>query len=146
MTSCFRRISLSTSECPIQHLGHQPRLPASEISFLTHNKNFNKIVLQTKSWNKKNLQRVFSYAGAVDSDGVPDRSNSEECSRVARDLATKAEYKTVENGNRTVEVIVAAAITVVFGVGNRVLYKLALVPLKHYPFFLAQIATFGYEL
>lgn len=46
--------------------------------------------------------------------------------------------------NRTVEVAVAAAITVVFGVGNRVLYKLALVPLKHYPFFLAQLATFGY--
>ncbi|XP_042954700.1 protein CLT1, chloroplastic-like [Carya illinoinensis] len=34
--------------------------------------------------------------------------------------------------------------TVVLGVGNRVLYKLALVPLKHYPFFLAQLATFGY--
>lgn len=42
------------------------------------------------------------------------------------------------------EVAVAAAVTVAFGVGNRVLYKLALVPLKHYPFFLAQLATFGY--
>ncbi|PWA84855.1 hypothetical protein CTI12_AA155730 [Artemisia annua] len=30
------------------------------------------------------------------------------------------------------------------GVGNRVLYKLALVPLNKYPFFLAQLATFGY--
>jgi hypothetical protein len=28
--------------------------------------------------------------------------------------------------------------------GNRVLYKLALVPLHQYPFFLAQFATFGY--
>jgi hypothetical protein len=46
--------------------------------------------------------------------------------------------------DRTVKVAVAAAITVVLGVGNRVLYKLALVPLKHYPFFLAQLATFGY--
>lgn len=42
------------------------------------------------------------------------------------------------------EVAVAAAVTVALGVGNRVLYKLALVPLKHYPFFLAQLATFGY--
>ncbi|KAK3032384.1 hypothetical protein RJ639_037102, partial [Escallonia herrerae] len=42
-----------------------------------------------------------------------------------------------------VEVLAAAAVTVVLGVGNRVLYKLALVPLKRYPFFLAQLATFG---
>ncbi|GAB4846440.1 Protein clt1, chloroplastic [Ancistrocladus abbreviatus] len=47
---------------------------------------------------------------------------------------------------RTVEVMVASAVTVVLGVGNRVLYKLALVPLKQYPFFLAQLATFGYVL
>ncbi|GAV62125.1 hypothetical protein CFOL_v3_05649 [Cephalotus follicularis] len=48
--------------------------------------------------------------------------------------------------DRTAEVVVAAGITVVLGVGNRVLYKLALVPLKHYPFFLAQFATFGYVI
>lgn len=47
---------------------------------------------------------------------------------------------------RMVEVTVAAAATVVLGVGNRVLYKLALVPLKQYPFFLAQLATVGYFL
>ncbi|XWS28363.1 hypothetical protein CRYUN_Cryun25bG0061900 [Craigia yunnanensis] len=58
--------------------------------------------------------------------------------------------RTVEIGrrerNRAVEVVVAAGVTVVLGVGNRVLYKLALIPLKHYPFFLAQLATFGYVL
>lgn len=49
-----------------------------------------------------------------------------------------------ESGRRkAVEVAAAAAMTVVLGVGNRVLYKLALVPLKRYPFFLAQLATFG---
>ncbi|KAA0061766.1 protein CLT1 [Cucumis melo var. makuwa] len=48
--------------------------------------------------------------------------------------------------NRKVEIVVAAALTVIFGVANRVLYKLALVPLKHYPFFLAQLATFGYVI
>lgn len=41
------------------------------------------------------------------------------------------------------EVLAAAAVTVVLATGNRVLYKLALVPLKEYPFFLAQLATFG---
>ena len=47
-------------------------------------------------------------------------------------------------GDRRMKVVIAAAFTVVLGVGNRVLYKLALVPLKHYPFFLAQLATVGY--
>uniref|UniRef100_A0A1D1Z8T2 Crt 1 n=1 Tax=Anthurium amnicola TaxID=1678845 RepID=A0A1D1Z8T2_9ARAE len=42
------------------------------------------------------------------------------------------------------ELVVAGAVTVVLATGNRVLYKLALVPLKDYPFFLAQLATFGY--
>ncbi|CAH8319831.1 unnamed protein product [Eruca vesicaria subsp. sativa] len=44
----------------------------------------------------------------------------------------------------TMEMVVWAAATAALGVGNRVMYKLALVPLKHYPFFLAQLSTFGY--
>uniref|UniRef100_A0ACD6AKP4 Uncharacterized protein n=1 Tax=Avena sativa TaxID=4498 RepID=A0ACD6AKP4_AVESA len=40
----------------------------------------------------------------------------------------------------------AAAVTVVLAVMNRVLYKLALVPMKNYPFFLAQVLTFGYVI
>lgn len=63
----------------------------------------------------------------------------------------KEEEKRIHNGctsgdyerDRKVEIMLAASATVVLGVGNRVLYKLALVPLKHYPFFLAQLATFG---
>ncbi|XP_066162461.1 protein CLT2, chloroplastic isoform X2 [Oryza sativa Japonica Group] len=38
----------------------------------------------------------------------------------------------------------ASAAVVALAVANRVLYKLALVPLKQYPFFLAQLTTFGY--
>ncbi|PAN21146.1 hypothetical protein PAHAL_3G445100 [Panicum hallii] len=38
----------------------------------------------------------------------------------------------------------ASAAVVALAVANRVLYKLALVPLKAYPFFLAQLTTFGY--
>ncbi|WVZ67371.1 hypothetical protein U9M48_016458 [Paspalum notatum var. saurae] len=42
------------------------------------------------------------------------------------------------------EVALGAAAVVAMGTANRVLYKLALVPLRQYPFFLAQFATFGY--
>uniref|UniRef100_A0A0D9VAE8 Uncharacterized protein n=1 Tax=Leersia perrieri TaxID=77586 RepID=A0A0D9VAE8_9ORYZ len=42
-----------------------------------------------------------------------------------------------------VDVAIAAAAVVAMGTGNRVLYKLALVPLRDYPFFLAQFATVG---
>ncbi|KAJ3697530.1 hypothetical protein LUZ61_001235 [Rhynchospora tenuis] len=38
----------------------------------------------------------------------------------------------------------AVGATVLLAVTNRVLYKLALVPMKGYPFFLAQVTTFGY--
>ncbi|KAJ4795783.1 CRT (chloroquine-resistance transporter)-like transporter 2 [Rhynchospora pubera] len=41
-------------------------------------------------------------------------------------------------------ILVGSSLTVMLAVMNRVLYKLALVPLKNYPFFLAQITTFGY--
>ncbi|KAL1199157.1 Protein CLT3 [Cardamine amara subsp. amara] len=42
------------------------------------------------------------------------------------------------------EIVIWAAATAALGVGNRVMYKLALIPLKQYPFFLAQLSTFGY--
>ncbi|KAH0895979.1 hypothetical protein HID58_045547 [Brassica napus] len=45
--------------------------------------------------------------------------------------------------DRTTEIVIAAAVTAALGVGNRVMYKLALIPLKKYPFFLAQLSTFG---
>ena len=41
------------------------------------------------------------------------------------------------------EVALASAAVVAMATGNRVLYKLALVPLREYPFFLAQFATVG---
>eukprot|EP00271_Cylindrocystis_brebissonii_P022974 TRINITY_DN913_c0_g1_i1.p1 TRINITY_DN913_c0_g1~~TRINITY_DN913_c0_g1_i1.p1 ORF type:complete len:464 (-),score=70.97 TRINITY_DN913_c0_g1_i1:881-2272(-) len=45
-----------------------------------------------------------------------------------------------------VKIAAAAALTIFLGVANRVLYKMALVPLNNYPFFLAQLTTFGYVL
>ncbi|CAH2078074.1 unnamed protein product [Thlaspi arvense] len=45
------------------------------------------------------------------------------------------------------KLIVANSVVIVaLAVANRVLYKLALVPMKQYPFFLAQLNTFGYVL
>lgn len=41
-------------------------------------------------------------------------------------------------------VLLTSATTVSLAVANRVLYKLALVPMSNYPFFLAQLNTFGY--
>lgn len=40
-------------------------------------------------------------------------------------------------------IIISSVVTVALAVANRVLYKLALVPMKQYPFFLAQLTTFG---
>ncbi|GFP97410.1 crt homolog 3 [Phtheirospermum japonicum] len=46
--------------------------------------------------------------------------------------------------NRKLAVVVCSAVTVALAIANRVLYKLALVPMKEFPFFLAQLTTFGY--
>ncbi|KAJ4977618.1 hypothetical protein NE237_008398 [Protea cynaroides] len=62
------------------------------------------------------------------------------------DEKVKVDGRRRRDRDRMVEVLLAGTATVIMGVGNRVLYKLALVPLKHYPFFLAQFATFGYVL
>lgn len=74
----------------------------------------------------------------VEASGARERSDvseEDEKKRIVEDNCRKSE-------NQTVKVVVAAAAVGVFGVGNRVLYKLALVPLKQYPFFLAQFSTF----
>lgn len=41
-------------------------------------------------------------------------------------------------------IVIGSGLTVILAVMNRVLYKLALVPMRNYPFFLAQLTTFGY--
>ncbi|KAK0576755.1 hypothetical protein LWI29_022802 [Acer saccharum] len=46
--------------------------------------------------------------------------------------------------SNTQRIVINSAITVTLAIANRVLYKLALVPMKQYPFFLAQFTTFGY--
>ena len=77
-------------------------------------------------------------------EGLSEKSASVDRTMEVEDEEEENERCEKKSMDRTVKVMVAAAVTVVLGVGNRVLYKLALVPLKHYPFFLAQLATFGY--
>ncbi|CAD5328923.1 unnamed protein product [Arabidopsis thaliana] len=43
-------------------------------------------------------------------------------------------------------IVANSVVIVALAVANRVLYKLALVPMKQYPFFMAQLTTFGYVL
>ncbi|KAJ8492175.1 hypothetical protein OPV22_013896 [Ensete ventricosum] len=47
-------------------------------------------------------------------------------------------------GSLSGKIAVTSTVTILLAVLNRVLYKLALVPMKEYPFFLAQVTTFGY--
>lgn len=159
MTACARRVTAGAgaSDRPIQ-LGQSPR--AAEIARLPRGYVMNQrrtIVLRSRLWI---VEAVGPGGGWERSDG---RDVEEKvvgpCQYAVEDFAEKSgsENRTVEeeeveeerreskkNLDRTVKVVVAAAITVVLGVANRVMYKLALVPLKHYPFFLAQLATFGY--
>lgn len=60
------------------------------------------------------------------------------CARAAAAVAVSG-----GGGDAGTGITAAAAATVALAVMNRVLYKLALVPMKNYPFFLAQVLTFG---
>lgn len=50
------------------------------------------------------------------------------------------------SSERKVAVVAWSVVTLVMAVANRVLQKLALVPMKGYPFFLAQLNSFAYVL
>ena len=91
------------------------------------------------------LRMKFTVVGAAGDGGARRRKEKVgPCNYAVEDGSVGNDDVAGRNGNRATEVAVAAAATVVMGVGNRVLYKLALVPLKQYPFFLAQLSTFGY--
>ncbi|XP_019157806.1 PREDICTED: protein CLT1, chloroplastic-like isoform X2 [Ipomoea nil] len=107
------------------------------------------IVLRATATRQWAVEAAATPAGANGKFGEVRRSRKRRCWCAVGDL--QGVEDSVEScgkggGNRRAEVLVAATATVVLGVGNRVLYKLALVPLKQYPFFLAQLATFGYVI
>lgn len=129
-----------------------PRLQP-EISHLRH-RYYGSILRQgfpLRTTPSEHLRRVTWTLEAVGSRGAWERSEGGEgaesskagpCSYAVGEYRASVEQER-SSKDRRVDMAVAAAVTVVLGVGNRVLYKLALVPLKHYPFFLAQLATFG---
>ncbi|XVF39670.1 hypothetical protein PTKIN_Ptkin01aG0051800 [Pterospermum kingtungense] len=58
-------------------------------------------------------------------------------------LTARASSQTPNSAADAKLITISSALTITFAVANRVLYKLALVPMKEYPFFLAQFTTFG---
>lgn len=153
MTSCYSRFTAGSaaSHSLLQSPKLLPPPPATAlVSCYLRDHHANQrlptklLVRSSKRNNNNNNIYVLAAAAAAE------RSDGDEAT--VGDLVDKRKSgeRTVEinvtgkSNDRRVEVVIAAAVTVVLGVGNRVLYKLALVPLRHYPFFLAQLATFGY--
>lgn len=156
MTSCYSRLTAGSAashsllqspkpsptapvSCYLRDHHANQRLPTT-LLFRSSKRNY---YHNNSNYNNNVIYIVASAAAAERSDGheaavgdLVDKRKSGE---------RTVEFNVISKSNdRRVEVVIAAAVTVLLGVGNRVLYKLALVPLKHYPFFLAQLATFGY--
>lgn len=154
MTSCYSRFTAGSaaSHSLLQSPKLLPPPPATALVscyLRDHHANQRlptKLLVRSSKRNNNNNNNIYVLAAAA----AAERSDGHEAT--VGDLVDKRKSgeRTVEinvigkSNDRRVEVVIAAAVTVVLGVGNRVLYKLALVPLRHYPFFLAQLATFGY--
>ncbi|CAJ1974054.1 unnamed protein product [Sphenostylis stenocarpa] len=61
-------------------------------------------------------------------------------------LRIRASNSTSSSGSSTNLILLSSAVTVTTAVANRVLYKLALVPMKDYPFFLAQYVVIYFSI
>ncbi|KAL6867305.1 hypothetical protein ACP4OV_015329 [Aristida adscensionis] len=91
-------------------------------------------------------RRVSSLAAARGGDGRGPSAGLLVISMGFRGARVRAAAVPGDGGAAGTGIAAAAAATVALAVMNRVLYKLALVPMRNYPFFLAQFATFGYVL
>ncbi|XP_062026077.1 protein CLT2, chloroplastic-like [Rosa rugosa] len=60
--------------------------------------------------------------------------------------ASVANPASSSNPSTSKRVVLSSLLTIALAVGNKVLYKLALVPMKNHPFFFAQFTTFGYVI
>ncbi|KAA3455375.1 crt-like protein 1 isoform X3 [Gossypium australe] len=149
MTSFVRRLTVGSTipHVPVHHQKFKPTIEVPAFRLLPHN-NQRPLGIALRSRKYWRVEAVGPVGRSEGGDGTKKAGGGPgpgagPCSYSLGDRTTEVERR---ERNRTVEVVVAAGVTVVLGVGNRVLYKLALVPLKHYPFFLAQLATFGYVL
>ncbi|KAJ6392568.1 hypothetical protein OIU84_026822 [Salix udensis] len=162
MTSCYRRLATGPTP-PSGPAQSRQRSTADNLSLPRKRISINQqpgILLRSSRQYSRSF--IIEAVGPGDrSDGGNEAEKAGPCAYMSGDQTVGDVVESIDrtaeingkrtiSGNdnrskedRTVEVAVAAAVTVVLGVGNRVLYKLALLPLKHYPFFLAQLATFG---
>ncbi|CAA7044777.1 unnamed protein product [Microthlaspi erraticum] len=115
--------------------------PAQSISLICRNQvnGVPPIVLRSsqssRRWVIEAVPPAKSWEGSDDGEDIKRKSNA---------IGGNDGHKVAGKHDRTMEIVIAAAATAALGVGNRVMYKLALIPLKQYPFFLAQLSTFGY--
>ncbi|CAA0805870.1 CRT (chloroquine-resistance transporter)-like transporter 3 [Striga hermonthica] len=149
MSVCCRRVAASAAATPAAGRPILLRRPSSSVNFSRvgyrqswDSRGARAPVLRSRRWL---ITASVARRGGEEEDGMKMTSlPPPRCCAFDRDAVAVADGGGA--ADRRAEVVVAAVATVVLGVGNRVLYKLALVPLKHYPFFLAQLATFGYVI
>lgn len=111
------------------YLLQNPRKPSSLSSFHLYSP------MRLRWVNGNAYGSDFSYRKMV-----PTRHQSDS-KFVVRSSVKSSQSQVPSNSNG--RIIFWSAVTLVLAIGNRVLYKLALVPMKEYPFFLAQVNTFG---
>ncbi|KAL9446964.1 hypothetical protein AB3S75_014599 [Citrus x aurantiifolia] len=85
----------------------------------------------------------YNFARGITSILYSSRRNTNFTARASTDDGNFPQTASPSSSNSQI-IIISSAVTVTLAIANRVLYKLALVPMKQYPFFLAQITTFGY--
>lgn len=84
----------------------------------------------------------YNFARGITSILYSSRRNTNFTARASTDDGNFPQTASPSSSNSQI-IIISSAVTVTLAIANRVLYKLALVPMKQYPFFLAQITTFG---
>ncbi|KAG6542546.1 hypothetical protein Mapa_016017 [Marchantia paleacea] len=109
-------------------------------------------------WTNSRISSSAAAAAAVPlSQSIRKLSTSyhglEACQNRRRDLADRCRAIKTEQGvivetlkslsEKDVKIVTVAIITVLFSISNRILYKMALVSMREYPFLLAQMTTFG---
>ncbi|XP_039022958.1 protein CLT1, chloroplastic-like isoform X2 [Hibiscus syriacus] len=149
MALYFRRLTAGPTipDVPAQYRKFNPTVEIPAFPLLPYNK-YRSLGISLRSRKHWLVEAVGPTGRPEGGDGAKKAAVGQGPGACSYSLGDRrvGERTTEIERNRKVEVVIAAGVTVVLGVGNRVLYKLALVPLKHYPFFLAQLATFGYVL
>lgn len=138
MSTCYRRI-LNTSISPPSDLSfRRPHLRPVSVRSASSDGITRALRSTSVSWTPEPaVDRSLGGRGTRRGKGSP----AVMCLSAMGEMIGEVEVE--GQRSRAAEVLAAAAVTVVLGTGNRVLQKLALVPLKEYPFFLAQFTTFG---